>query len=772
MNRSFPWKSPVRALLTVLLAASFSSSLFAQVGEVIWEEQFDSLSHWNIATGNGEWGWGNGELQYYQSENVEIVPVPGEPDNNALSITARRETGDHIVDQWGNPLDFTSGRLNTKGRVAIHYGLIEVRVRVPDLDLGGWPAVWLLGTANKPWPDKGEIDMMEMGHGKSMRDRFDAYNGGDNSNSSTVNQMTGANVIFHTPQAESPSNPSGATMIALDENYNRPYFNMENPLNDRFVTYRAYWDNQSIRFTVVDEGDEHDLYTAPFTFDSNSDEFTEPFYMILNMAIGGHFTDAYNLGDPDSGQPVTMDMPATMYVDYIKVSKWNGKGEVTISTPEPGPVAIEFTLTFDEDNLDYEITDFGGNYSELVTDPEDADNTVVKTLKTGEAETWAGTTVASSSGFAQPLPFEEGQTSMNVKVWSPEAGIPVRLKVEDLSNSDISVETEDTTTTAKTWETLTFDFSNEISGTAALDVSNTYNIASIFFNFGTSGTDAGEQTYYWDDVAFGKPGDTQPEPEPDTLAFPIRFEENVAWDEHLIDFDGGESEIIANPDPGVVNESEQVLKMVKGSGQTWAGSYLNMPEPLEITKDFTITAKVWAPRDDTKMLLKIEHPNDMDTFVEQENTIETGEEWVETTFDLSNADTGTDYQKVVIIFDNGTAGDGSADYTWYVDDLRYGTTTSIHNTRTEIPKNVQLSQNYPNPFNPSTKIDFALPAKNKTTLHVYNVMGQQVATLMDKKLAPGQHSVTFNASGLSSGIYFYQLTSGSVQLTRQLTLIK
>ena len=89
----------------------------------------------------------------------------------------REESGAGIVDQWGNPLNYTSGRVDTKSKVSVQYGLIEVRVRVPDLDLGGWPAVWLQGTSNYGWPKNGELDMMEMGHTQSFRDLHDSHNG-------------------------------------------------------------------------------------------------------------------------------------------------------------------------------------------------------------------------------------------------------------------------------------------------------------------------------------------------------------------------------------------------------------------------------------------------------------------------------------------------------------------------------------------------------------------------------------------------------------------
>ena len=94
---------------------------------------------------------------------------------------------------------------------------------------------------------------------------------------------------------------------------------------------------------------------------------------------------------------------------------------------------------------------------------------------------------------------------MSVSIYSPTAGTPIRLKVEDSGDPTISVETEAVTTVANEWETLVFDFSNEATGTAALNLGYSYNKASIFFNFGTTGAQAGEQTYLWDNLYFSIP---------------------------------------------------------------------------------------------------------------------------------------------------------------------------------------------------------------------------------------------------------------------------
>jgi len=393
------------------------ASIYGQIGNVIWEENFDSLDNWVIETGNGSWGWGNGELQYYKSENIDIVEVEGEIGNHAVRITAKHESGGGITDQWGNPLNYTSGRMNTKSKISVKYGVIETRVSVPDLDLGGWPAVWLLGTSNLNWPRSGEIDIMEMGSRQEFRDLHDEHNGGNDSDNSTVNQVVGANAIFYADEAINAENPSGAASISWDpdDDYCRPYYNYDN-LNDRFLKYRIYWDPDSIRFTVIDNSVEYDLYTEPFPIDSVSDEFQEPFYLIANLAIGGLFTDAvYNGG---SGLPISMPFPAHMYVDYIKVMEWNGQGQVHIGPPifQGGTFGL-FTDTTPIDNGlvagdDAEIYVWEGTLSEGSIPSYEGDNGISwQTTGLG----WFGAGIMSM----QPVNlfnFAEGHLNFRIKI--------------------------------------------------------------------------------------------------------------------------------------------------------------------------------------------------------------------------------------------------------------------------------------------------------------------------------------------------------------------
>ncbi len=96
----------------------------------------------------------------------------------------------------------------------------------------------------------------------------------------------------------------------------------------------------------------------------------------------------------------------------------------------------------------------------------------------------------------------------------------------------------------------------------------------------------------------------------------------------------------------------------------------------------------------------------------------------------------------------------------------------IKNISSEVPERFSLWQNYPNPFNPATNLKFAIPASGLVTLKIYDVLGNEVATLVNEKLSLGTYEVEWNASGYSSGIYFYELRSGNITETKKMLLTK
>ena len=182
------------------------------------------------------------------------------------------------------------------------------------------------------------------------------------------------------------------------------------------------------------------------------------------------------------------------YWDDITFAGGSGGGDTGGGDTGSATVA---PITFDDVGVAYAFTDFGGAMTTLGADPTDATNSVGATTKGAGSEVWAGTTVSAGT-IVYPLSATASQ--ITVRVYSDRAGIPVRVKVEDAADATHTVETEAMTTMVNAWETLTFDFNNEATGTAALNPAFTFDKLSIFFDFGTAGDD---RVYYWDDITFG-----------------------------------------------------------------------------------------------------------------------------------------------------------------------------------------------------------------------------------------------------------------------------
>lgn len=120
-------------------------------------------------------------------------------------------------------------------------------------------------------------------------------------------------------------------------------------------------------------------------------------------------------------------------------------------------------------------------------------------------------------------------------------------------------------------------------------------------------------------------------------------------------------------------------------------------------------------------------------------------------------------------FDNLSLSMPDADYDLFVAEL--GSATGI-NSDDKMKYEFSLSQNYPNPFNPTTKINYSIAEKAKVHLVVYDVIGRSVEVLVDEFQVAGTYSIDFNAHGLSSGVYFYRITSGQFSETRKLILLR
>ena len=170
--------------------------------------------------------------------------------------------------------------------------------------------------------------------------------------------------------------------------------------------------------------------------------------------------------------------------------------------PSGGLSQIDLPVTFDDPSVYYVLTDFGGNGPSTIL--ETIDGNYARVEKNSGAETWAGVTIGSGAGFLNDIPITNTDTKMFVDVFvsgTDQTGIPIKLKIENSQDPTQSVETDMNTTVAGEWETMEFDFLNESEGTAALNTDFVFDMASIFFNFGSSGNQ--DIVYFFDNVSFG-----------------------------------------------------------------------------------------------------------------------------------------------------------------------------------------------------------------------------------------------------------------------------
>jgi beta-glucanase (GH16 family) len=247
---------------------------------LLWSDEFDgkagSLPNPNVwgyeigdGTANGIPGWGNDELEYY-TNNPDNVATDG---RGNLVITARQADGSLMC--YYGPCRYTSARLLTKNRFEVAYGRVEARVKVPR-GAGLWPAFWMLGTDIDRvfWPQTGEIDIMEY-----------------------VGRLP--NKVFGT--IHGPGYSGG-------QSYGKSY-DLGKPLADAFHTFAVEWQPDKIIW-YIDGIPYHQATSSDPFLQGKQWVFNHPFFMLLNVAVGGNFGGAVG--------PNTTFPQATL-VDFVRL---------------------------------------------------------------------------------------------------------------------------------------------------------------------------------------------------------------------------------------------------------------------------------------------------------------------------------------------------------------------------------------------------------------------------------------------------------------------
>ncbi|WP_245657878.1 glycoside hydrolase family 16 protein [Herbidospora mongoliensis] len=241
-----------------------------------WSDEFNAAagtsidgSKWKFDIGGG--GWGNNEQQYYTNSTRNV----SHDGAGNLAITARRENPSNLQCHYGT-CQYTSGRILTADKFTQAYGRFESRIKIPR-GQGIWPAFWMLGGGT--WPNGGEIDILE-------------------------NVGKEPNTVYGTVHGPGYF---GGTAIGGNRNIGVP-------LADAFHTYRVDWSPNLIIWYL--DGSEY-FRVTPSNLRGNAWVFDHPFFMILNVAVGGYWP-----GYPDG----TTQFPQTMLIDYVRVSAWQQDG--------------------------------------------------------------------------------------------------------------------------------------------------------------------------------------------------------------------------------------------------------------------------------------------------------------------------------------------------------------------------------------------------------------------------------------------------------------
>ncbi|TYB40587.1 family 16 glycosylhydrolase [Micromonospora sp. AP08] len=268
--------------LTAALTTVTGAPAVAGPGAVTWSDDFTGPagaapdgSRWRYDIGGS--GWGNNELQYY-TNSTRNAALDG---NGNLVITARRENPAGYS-CWYGSCQHTSARLLTNGTFSQAYGRFEARIKIPR-GQGLWPAFWMLGNdiATNPWPNSGEIDIME----------------------NVGKQPSTVYGTLHGPGYSGGNGLGGSTSLPNGQ-----------ALADAFHTYAVDWAPDSITWYL--DGVAYSRRT-PADAGSNRWVFDHPFFMIMNVAVGGNWP-----GSPDG----STTFPQTMTIDYVRVQAWDNGG--------------------------------------------------------------------------------------------------------------------------------------------------------------------------------------------------------------------------------------------------------------------------------------------------------------------------------------------------------------------------------------------------------------------------------------------------------------
>ena len=727
-------------IILILLVCTYGS--IAQTRKLVWADEFNGT-----AIDRSKWKFGSGltndNIHYYtdRAENARIV-------DGKLHIIARKESY-----QGSN---YTSALLETNNPSNWRYGRMEARIKLPGTP-GFVPAFWMLPADDifGWWPLSGEIDIMEY-------------------------PTTQGNTIYGTVHTRAYNlitgeSPRGGTIHIPDA-------------ESEFHLYAVEWTKEHIDFFVDDQkyftfsNDHGDFATWPFN---------QPFYIILNLAVGGGW-----VGEPDG----TTLFPAVMEIDYVRVYQYEKDMAIT------GPDFLSYNSQ--SASYDFPVID-GASYSwslpghaEIVSGQNTASINTNWNIFGGEIDTRVQTDEGSysvkypvevsfnllkNSGFEKGVKYwnggvalpavadlrpdtmnvHRGKSSLRVHVktpgtnawdvqvaqrdlsiekgkqykasfWAKTDGAHGQLNAAIVNLTDYALYAIETFSVPDSWTQFEFVFKANTSATVGFNV-----------DLGSIGG-----IYYLDDFVF-----TTPELSNTNQLTNADFERN--------DDDWYFNSFLPAQAGGSVKNGEYAISIDNGGMNVWDVHLGQSNISMEKGKEYTISFDAYAaePRTISAIVGKNSDPwtvysgNQIFSLTTTKQTYAYSFIMAEPSDQQARFGFDVGASSIDVFFDNVL--------------LREGTIPSMVNRKVDsVPESFKLYQNYPNPFNPVTTIQYYLAKPAGVSLKIFNSVGKEIVTLVDGFQAAGEHQITWTPEGLSSGIYLSRLQAGDFSETKKILLQK
>ncbi len=711
----------LKVKISQIIILVFLSSIFisAQNYQLVWSDEFTGREInekvWTYEIGGH--GWGNEEMQYYTNRDTNIFIEDGK-----LIIQALKE------DYLGKK--YTSARIKTQNKKIFMYGKIEAKIKLP-YGKGMWPAFWMLGKnfSSVGWPACGEIDIMEM-------------IGGTNND----NKVYGTIHWEHSGQhADFGGNYKLSTGIFADG----------------FHTFSVEWTPKLIKWFV----NGHLFHTVDIT-PSELSEFQQDFFIILNVAVGGTWP-----GSPD-GSTV---FPQRMEVDYVRVYQDASKfPTVNLLTPinnenynEYDDIIITASIESAKETKKVEFYQDELKIGETSIEPF---SMCWRNISSGNYKIKAvAETIDGYLGESEVVNISIGSGAEQYSYAGRPIKIPGIIEAENFDVGGNGISYKDITTGN---EGALYRINEGVDIETCFDEYGEYNIGW---------TAEGEWITYTVDVK-------------NTAEYELtaRVASESSGGSFSIEIDN-------------VSVATNISVPNTGDWQTWTSVTTNISLTKGIHKlRFVVNSggfnlnrfEIYEPNTLPKISLiaplggEIFKSNSVQEILWEQLKIneitiglstDGGSNW---SFLVKDLDARYGFYRwavpevmsekcLIMIVDANLTSINDVTSVFTIDNVN-----AIEDENPKIGNEFSLLQNYPNPFNPSTKISYTIPNTTSgfnmsiITLKVYDILGNEIITLVNKQQRAGNYNVEFDGRDLPSGIYYYILKTDNFSQTRKMILMK